>query len=54
MSNAVVPTPARQLEGLTLDGGWKVLELLDRPPGATGGFFSKAIESSPRGEKKLF
>lgn len=28
------------LLGLTLDGGWKVVERLPRPPGSTGGHFS--------------
>jgi serine/threonine protein kinase len=32
---------ADRLAGLTLDGGWKVLDRLPKRPGATGGFFSK-------------
>ena len=33
-------TPARRLTGKILDSGWTVGELIDRPPGATGGHFS--------------
>lgn len=33
-------TPARCLNGKTLDGGWIVGELIDRPLGSTGGHFS--------------
>ena len=33
-------TPARRLTGKTLDNGWIVGKLIDRPPGATGGHFS--------------
>ena len=32
--------PAKRLVGLTLQGGWKVIQRLERPPGATGGHFS--------------
>ena len=32
--------PALSLSGLTLDGGWTVVELMHRPPTATGGHFS--------------
>ncbi|MCK4905363.1 hypothetical protein KAS42_03875 [bacterium] len=32
--------PAFRLEGLELNEGWKVKELLKRPPTATGGYFS--------------
>jgi serine/threonine protein kinase len=47
-----VPVPAEQLAGLTLDGGWKVLEKVARPPTATGGFFSHGyIVVSPDGQK---
>ena len=42
MVGAVVRTPAEQLAGLSLDGGWRVLELIPRPPGATGGYFSQS------------
>jgi serine/threonine protein kinase len=34
------PNAAELLTGSTLDGGWKVVELLPRRPGATGGNFS--------------
>ena len=33
-------TPARRLTGKTLDGGWTIGEIIDRPPGSTGGHFS--------------
>jgi len=33
-------TPASQLKGIKLDGGWTVLDLAGRKPNATGGFFS--------------
>ena len=41
-------TPAQELTGIELDGGWKVLELLKRDPKATGGNFSVGyvVESS--------
>jgi eukaryotic-like serine/threonine-protein kinase len=32
--------PAHQFLGLTLDGGWRVVERLQPPTGATGGCFS--------------
>lgn len=32
--------PAESLEGLELEGGWKVDSILHRPPGSTGGKFS--------------
>src|SRR5436305_8926186 len=32
--------PAARLEGLTLPSGWRVVEKIDVPPGATGGQFS--------------
>ena len=32
--------PAQQMLGLTLDGGWKVVQRVERPRTATGGFFS--------------
>jgi hypothetical protein len=34
-------SPATQLVGKILDGGWKVVERLQRSPGATGGHFSE-------------
>lgn len=33
-------TAAGKLQGLTLDGGWKVITPVERPPSATGGMFS--------------
>src|SRR5579884_2655268 len=37
----VLPAPpAARLEGLTLQSGWRVVKLMDIPPGATGGQFS--------------
>jgi serine/threonine protein kinase len=33
-------TPAKSLEGLELEGGWKVLKKIDRHPTSTGGHFS--------------
>ena len=44
--------PAQRLAGKELMNGWKVMELIDRPPGATGGNFSSAyIVHSRNGEK---
>lgn len=37
-------TPAQQLEGLTLEGGWKVTRHLQPGPEATGGCFSEQYE----------
>jgi eukaryotic-like serine/threonine-protein kinase len=34
------PTAAQSLEGEELEGGWRVLERVERPPGHTGGNFS--------------
>ena len=36
------PIPANLLEGLTLDSGWVVSELLEKGPDATGGAFSSS------------
>lgn len=33
--------PAESLSGLLLDGGWRVLDLIEKGPEATGGFFSR-------------
>ncbi|MCY3615741.1 MAG: protein kinase [Bacteroidetes bacterium] len=46
-------TPASQLVGQTLDGGWKVEGSVERPAGATGGSFSVAyiVRSTRSGEK---
>jgi eukaryotic-like serine/threonine-protein kinase len=39
--NRLVTTSAAQaLLGVALEGGWQVTQRLERPPGATGGFFS--------------
>jgi hypothetical protein len=52
MLPTAVPTPAQQLVGLTLDGGWKVVQLLPRLPGGTGGFFSQSYRVvSDRGKE---
>src|SRR3954454_13839222 len=32
--------PAERLQGRRLEGGWTVVDLLDRPAGSTGGNFS--------------
>jgi hypothetical protein len=32
--------PAKCLKGLTLDGGWEVIDMVKVPPHATGGCFS--------------
>lgn len=45
-------TPAKKLAGLTLDGGWRVVEPIPVSPNATGGHFSAGyIVESPRGMK---
>lgn len=45
-------TPARQLEGRALDGGWIVGPLLERQPNATGGHFSAGyVVSKGNGER---
>jgi len=36
------PSPAQQLSGRTLPGGWTVGQILERPPGGTGGHFSRS------------
>ena len=36
-----MPKPAQQLLGLTLDGGWTVIEHIERPSHASGGTFSE-------------
>jgi eukaryotic-like serine/threonine-protein kinase len=42
VSGEELMTPAQQLEGLTLGGGWVVGSLIPRPVGHTGGHFSCA------------
>ena len=45
-----VKTPAQQLLGMTLDGGWKVVREVPLSPGSTGGNFSHGyIVENPRG-----
>jgi serine/threonine protein kinase len=48
-------SPAEELVGLSLDGGWKVISRIQRPPGATGGFFSQSyiVESQDGGNAFL-
>lgn len=43
-----MPTPAELLAGMTLEGGWRVLELIPKSENATGGNFSAGyiVESS--------
>lgn len=51
---ALLANPAEQLEGRTLDGGWKVLRLIERPPSATGGCFSQSYVVESEAGKKAF
>jgi serine/threonine protein kinase len=45
-------TPAQELSGLILEGGWKVVSKVERPAKATGGCFSCGyIVESPTGRK---
>src|SRR6266513_2079906 len=47
-----MPKPAEQLLGKTLNGGWKVVQQIQRAPGATGGRFSEGyIAESPKGKR---
>src|ERR1700730_5677694 len=47
-----MPTPAEMLLGCRLDGGWEVIERIQAPPIATGGFFSTCyIVRSESGER---
>lgn len=46
--------PATQLAGLTLANGWVVQEMIERPPTATGGFFSVGYLATTRDGKKAF
>jgi serine/threonine protein kinase len=46
------PTPAEQLLGRHLDGGWTVVSVVQRPIGATGGFFSRGyLVESEHGDR---
>ena len=47
-------TPARRLTGKTLDSGWIVGELIDRPPGSTGGHFSASYIAHSGDGRKAF
>ena len=47
-------TPARCLTGKTLDGGWIVGEIIDRPPSSTGGHFSASYFVRSDGGRKAF
>src|ERR1039457_4253372 len=46
--------PAKQLVGLTLEDTWNVTELLERPPGATGGCFSQSYRVVAADGRKAF
>ena len=50
-----IPTPAQQLVGKELSNGWRVVEILNRPEGATGGHFSTSyvVESPTHGRAFL-
>jgi eukaryotic-like serine/threonine-protein kinase len=43
-------TAAALLEGLDLEGGWKVVERLEREPGSTGGMFSQSYKVEKAGK----
>src|SRR5690348_3294472 len=47
-------SPARRLVGLTLQEGWTVVELIDRPPGATGGCFSQSYRVISENGREAF
>ncbi len=55
--SAIPPHPmadnnaAENLEGLTLDSGWHVGPRVQKPPGATGGFFSVCYRVTRDGEE---
>lgn len=52
MRMASLKTPAQQLLGMTLDGGWKVVEAVVRSPRGTGGNFSHGyIVQNARGTR---
>ena len=45
-------SPAAQLEGLSLDGGWMVVQRVERGPAATGGCFSHSyLAIGPNGQE---
>jgi hypothetical protein len=47
-------TPAQQLLGMTLDGGWKVVQEIPFSPGRTGGNFSHGYIVEGTGGEKAF
>jgi len=47
-------SPAEQLVGLILEGGWTVRKRLERPPGKSGGFFSQQYRIESKNGKKAF
>jgi serine/threonine protein kinase len=47
-------SPAERLEGLVLEGGWKVLKLIERPPGDSGGFFSQRYKIESKDGTRAF
>lgn len=50
----MAPSPAFQLVGLSLDGGWFVKKRVEGPPGATGGRFSCGYEIVDRDGNEAF
>lgn len=53
-ARAGVLTPAQQLEGKVLDGGWVVGKMVDISPGTTGGHFSSGYLVESRNGRKAF
>jgi eukaryotic-like serine/threonine-protein kinase len=52
MSTASAHTNAAEsLEGLLLDSGWQVRDRIQKPPGATGGFFSVCYQVTKDGQE---
>ena len=52
VENCTMESPAEKLQGITLDGGWKVTALIPKVPGHTGGYFSVGyIVESDKGER---
>jgi eukaryotic-like serine/threonine-protein kinase len=47
-------TAAEQLTGVELEGGWKVIERIQSPPGSTGGHFSCSYKVIGPEEKEAF
>ena len=49
-----IKTPAQQLHGMTLDGGWKVVEVVQASAQGTGGNFSQGYIVENSGGKRAF